>query len=41
VSKQVISRYEESGYQTIGLARLQQILDALEVKVRIDLGSVS
>jgi HTH-type transcriptional regulator/antitoxin HigA len=37
VSKQVISRYEESDYQTAGLARLQEILDALEAKLLIDL----
>ena len=41
VSKQVINRYEESGYQTVGLARLQQILDALGAKVQIDLRSAS
>jgi ribosome-binding protein aMBF1 (putative translation factor) len=37
VSKQVISRYEESDYQTVGLARLQEILDALGAKALIDL----
>ncbi len=31
VSKQVISRYEESDYQTVGLARLQEIMDAIGV----------
>ena len=41
VSKQVISRYEESGYQTVGLARLQQILDALEARIEIDFASSS
>jgi ribosome-binding protein aMBF1 (putative translation factor) len=41
VSKQVISRYEESGYQSVGLARLQQILDALGTKTEIDLSSNS
>jgi DNA-binding transcriptional regulator YiaG len=29
VSKQLISRYEESGYQTVSFARLQEILDAI------------
>jgi HTH-type transcriptional regulator/antitoxin HigA len=37
VSKQVISRYEEGDYQTAGLERLQEILDALGMKVRIEL----
>jgi HTH-type transcriptional regulator/antitoxin HigA len=37
VSKQVISRYEESDYQSAGLARLREILDALGVKTRIQL----
>ena len=32
VSKQVISRYEESDYQAVGIARLQEILDAIGVK---------
>lgn len=39
VSKQVISRYEEVGYESAGIARLQQILDALEVSVNIALSS--
>jgi len=39
VSKQVINRYEESGYQTVGLVRLQQILDVLGAKVEIELAS--
>jgi HTH-type transcriptional regulator/antitoxin HigA len=37
VSKQVISRYEESEYQTVGLARLQEILDAMGVKTLVTL----
>lgn len=37
VSKQVISRYEESDYQTVGLERLQDILEALGVKIGIEL----
>jgi HTH-type transcriptional regulator/antitoxin HigA len=36
VSKQVVSRYEERDYQTAGLARLQEILDALEARALID-----
>jgi ribosome-binding protein aMBF1 (putative translation factor) len=41
VSKQVINRYEESGYQTVGLAQLQQILDVLEARIEIDFASNS
>jgi len=37
VSKQVISRYEESDYQTVGIARLQEILDALGIKTVVTL----
>ncbi len=37
VSKQVVSRYEDAGYQTAGLGRLQQILDALHAEVKIEL----
>lgn len=37
VSKQVISRYEESDYQTIGIVRLQEILDAIGVKTAVTL----
>ena len=32
MSKQVISRYEESDYQTVAIARLQEILDAIGIK---------
>jgi ribosome-binding protein aMBF1 (putative translation factor) len=39
VSKQVVNRYEESGYQTVGLARLQEILDALHTKIEIGLAT--
>jgi len=39
VSKQVISRYEESDYQTVGMARLQEILDAIGVKTAIRLST--
>lgn len=35
VSKQVISRYEDSEYQTVGIARLQEILDAIGVKTLV------
>jgi ribosome-binding protein aMBF1 (putative translation factor) len=37
VSKQVISRYEESDYQSAGLTRLREILDALGVRTQIQL----
>jgi HTH-type transcriptional regulator/antitoxin HigA len=39
VSKQVISRYEESDYQTVGVATLQEILDALGVKTLVTLSA--
>lgn len=39
VSKQVISRYEESDYQTVGVARLQEILDAIGVKTLVTLSA--
>jgi len=39
VSKQVISRYEESDYQTIGIARLQEILDAIGIKTAVSLSA--
>ena len=34
VTKQLIHRYEESDYQTLGIAKLQQVLDTLGVVVR-------
>ena len=37
LSKQVISRYEENEYQTVGVARLQEILDAIGIKTAITL----
>ena len=37
VSKQVVSRYEENDYQSVGLTRLQEILEALSMKIRIEL----
>src|SRR5579871_3689993 len=37
ISKQVISRYEESDYQTVGIGRLQEILDAIGAKTVVTL----
>ena len=37
VSKQVISRYEESDYQTVAISRLQEILDAIGIKTAVTL----
>ena len=39
ISKQVISRYEESDYQTVGIARLQEILDAIGVKTVVTISA--
>ena len=39
VSKQVVSRYEESDYQTVGISRLQEILDAIGVKAAVTLSA--
>jgi HTH-type transcriptional regulator/antitoxin HigA len=39
VSKQVISRYEESDYQTVTIPRLQEILDAIGIKILVTLGA--
>jgi HTH-type transcriptional regulator/antitoxin HigA len=39
VSKQVISRYEETEYQTVAIARLQEILDAIGIKTRVTLSA--
>ena len=39
VSKQVISRYEESDYQTVAIARLQEILYAIGVKTAVILSA--
>ncbi len=39
VSKQVISRYEESDYQTVAVARLQEILDAIGIKTVVTLSA--
>jgi HTH-type transcriptional regulator / antitoxin HigA len=37
VGKQVISRYEESDYQTVSIARLQEILDAIGITTLVTL----
>ena len=37
ISKQVVSRYEESDYQTVAVSRLQQILDAIGIKTVVTL----
>jgi len=39
VSKQVISRYEESDYQTVGISRLQEILDAIGISALVTLSA--
>jgi HTH-type transcriptional regulator/antitoxin HigA len=39
VSKQVISRYEETEYQTVAISRLQEILDAIGVKALVTLSA--
>jgi len=39
ISKQVISRYEESDYQTVGIGRLQEILDAIGAKTVVTLSA--
>jgi len=39
VRKQVISRYEESEYQTVGVGKLQEILDAIGIKTMVTLRS--
>jgi len=39
LSKQVISRYEESDYQTVAVGRLQEILDAVGVKTVVTLNA--
>lgn len=35
VSKRVISRYEESEYQTVAIGRLQELLDGIGVKTAV------
>jgi HTH-type transcriptional regulator/antitoxin HigA len=39
ISKQVISRYEETDYQTVAIARLQEILDAIGIKALVTLSA--
>jgi ribosome-binding protein aMBF1 (putative translation factor) len=39
VSKQVISRYEENDYQTVAIARLQEILDAIGIRALVNLSA--
>ena len=39
VSKQVVSRYEESDYQTVAIARLEEILDAIGIKTAVTLSA--
>ena len=39
VSKQVISRYEETDYQNVAITRLQEILDVIGVKTLVTLGA--
>lgn len=39
VSKQVISRYEESDYQTVAISRLQEILDVIGIKTLVTLSA--
>jgi len=35
----VISRYEESDYQTVGIGRLQEILDAIGIRTAVALSA--
>jgi HTH-type transcriptional regulator/antitoxin HigA len=39
VSKQVVSRYEETDYQTVAITRLQDILDAIGIKTVVTLSA--
>ena len=39
VSKQVVSRYEETEYQTVAISRLQEILDAIGIKALVTLSA--
>lgn len=39
VSKQVISRYEANEYQTVAMAMLQEILDAIGIKTLVTLSA--
>src|SRR5580658_8231621 len=39
VSKQVVSHYEETEYQTVAISRLQEILDAIGIKALVTLSA--
>lgn len=39
VSKQVVSRYEATEYQTVAIVRLQEILDAIGIKALVTLSA--
>ena len=39
ISEQVISRYEETEYQTVAIAQLQEILDAIGIKALVTLSA--
>jgi len=39
VSKQVVSRYEETQYQTVAISRLQEILNAIGIKALVTLNA--
>ena len=39
VSKQVVSRYEETEYQTVAVSRLQEILDAIGIRALVTLSA--
>lgn len=39
VSKQVISRYEETDYQTVAITRVQEILDAIGIRALVTLSA--
>jgi len=39
VSKQAISRYEESDYQTVAISKLQEILDAIGISTVVTLSA--
>ena len=39
VSQQVVSRYEETEYQTVAISRLQEILDAIGIKALVALSA--
>jgi hypothetical protein len=41
LSKQVVSRYEETEYQTVAISRLQEILDAIGIKALVALSATS